>query len=270
MSFAVKKSLGLGADASEAEVLAKFAEIQKSAALGKLTAKQKRYAKAMLGDEALLKFATLTPAEKVKVMKAKPMPNDEADDMDDEDEEEEDGDSEADKAKKAVLRKAKKAPKAKEMDDDEDETPEGQKKARLHALAKSNPEVAELIRKSDIDAIEKSVGAKLAYLGKSRETAELLYDLQMKAGRSLAEKVQDLLTRAGNAVAKGGIFKEYGSERASTGTTAADELKAIGAEIQKKDSTLKGDAGRAVAMTKARQQNPELAEREKSERQSAN
>jgi hypothetical protein len=151
-------------------------------------------------------------------------------------------------------------------DEDDDEAPEAEVEKSLDSIMKSNPLVAEAIKKANDRAanaesiakaerdarIEREMVSKAAALNFVPGSPEDMKDLLSESyGVSDAhgERVEKALRRANAALREGEIFKEAGN-----GLAVGDTVETLAAEIRKSDSSLTPEQ----AIVRVYEENPDL------------
>lgn len=243
---ALKKSLGLPADASDADVEKAVARLD---ALSKLSAAERGYIeKSKLDGEATDKFAAMTAAERKALMDKNPPPDDDADD-----------------AKKALAK------------GDAFTTPEGAiitkaqvgegifavLKAQNDRITAQADELAKSRDRTELMDISKRV-EPLIHIGKADEIASILQRVG-KADTEAAKQVETLFKGLNEQIAKGELFKEHGSGQGGAPAEATAAIDAQARELMKSDPKLSIEKAR----TRVRDTHPDLAKREQEERSAA-
>lgn len=194
MSEDLKKSLGLAATATDAEVSAAVAKVQADlakaqadAAFAKMSEPHRDYAVAKgLKDDDLTAFVAKSDADREAVVKAEPI------------------------AKTAA------------------EIEKARADAENAELRKS---VAYLKKASEVSAIAKRAETEMAAVAKADELADLIYDVT-KHDAGLGERLETVLKTANARIEKGGLLKEIGSGHRGI-SKGADAIETAAKELQK-------------------------------------
>lgn len=194
MSEDLKKSLGLAATATDADVaaavtkaLADLAKARHDAAFAALPADHKDYAvtKALAGDD-LAAFIAKSDDDRAAMIKAEPV---------------------AKSAAEIELAK------------------------RDRELADLRKGMVDLQKSAQIATIAKRAEADMPLVAKADELADLIYEVG-KSDAGLADRLEAVLKTANARIEKGGLFKEAGSGLQGV-SKAADALEAAAKELQK-------------------------------------
>lgn len=256
----IKKSLGLSATATDAEVLKALEAASKRAVnVLKMSDKHSSFMqnpKAKMPKGGKEAFADMEPSERDEHMDKNPVePSDEE--------------------------KAEKARKEKE-DKEKADAEEAKKRAGDEVLKVGGVEIRKsavgeasfAVIKADQERIQKLEDAatvvtiekrtaKLEHIGKADELATLIHGIA-KHDAKLAEAVEKKFEQLEAVIAKGALFTEVGKSSTGMIGKAGETIEAKAREIMSKNS------GMTIykARTKAREENPELAKEEEEERKS--
>lgn len=197
MSEDLKKSLGLAATATDAEVSAAVTKVQADlataqadAAFAKMSEPHRDYAVAKgLKDDDLTAFVAKSDADREAVIKAEPI--------------------------------------AKSASDVEIE----KRDRELSDLKKS---MATLEKRDAITAIAKRAETEMSAVAKADDLADLIYDVT-KHDAGLGERLENVLKTANARIEKGGLLKEIGSGHRGI-SRGADAIETAAKELQKSNA----------------------------------